>query len=216
MRGVFTKHYGDLLLFEDLEVEVLDGAVNRITGPSGRGKTTLMRLMSGLEENEAGAIGDFAGHSSAWVFQEDRLVDFMSALTNITIGDFAGHSSAWVFQEDRLVDFMSALTNITLAVGRTVEKAVVVKALKELGLDDPAKAVGDYSGGMRRRVALCRALLSDGEVLYLDEPFTGLDSATRAQAASFIERYRRGRTLILVDHEDEAEPFLPVENAIAL
>ena len=187
MRGVFTKHYGGLLLFEDLEVEVLDGAVNRITGPSGRGKTTLMRLMSGLEENEAGSIGDFAGHSSAWVFQEDRLVDFMSALTNIT-----------------------------LAVGRTVEKAVVVKALKELGLDDSAKAVGDYSGGMRRRVALCRALLSDGEVLYLDEPFTGLDSATRALAASFIERYRRGRTLILVDHEDEAEPFLPVENAIAL
>ena len=97
-----------------------------------------------------------------------------------------------------------------------VEKAVVVKALKELGLDDSAKAVGDYSGGMRRRVALCRALLSDGEVLYLDEPFTGLDGATRAQAASFIERHRRGRTLILVDHEDEAEPFLPVENAIAL
>lgn len=187
MRGVFTKHYGDLLLFEDLEVEVLDGAVNRITGPSGRGKTTLMRLMSGLEENEAGPIGDFAAHSSAWVFQEDRLASSMSARANIA-----------------------------LAVGKAAGRQRILEALGQLGLEDDGKPVRDYSGGMRRRVALCRALLSDGEVLYLDEPFTGLDSATRALAASFIERYRRGRTLILVDHEDEEEPFLPVENTIAL
>ena len=187
MRGVFTKHYDGKALFERFEVELVDGGINRITGPSGRGKTTLMRIMSGLEANEEGGIGDFEGRSSAWVFQEDRL---------------AGS--------------MGAAMNIALAVGRSARDKGILEALSELGLDDAHKRIDEYSGGMKRRVAIARALLSEGEILYLDEPFTGLDAATRALAAAFILRKRNGRTLVLVTHEDDGDELLPAEHEIVL
>ena len=73
MRVRVTKHFGDRVLFDGFDFSVEEGSIVRLTGPSGRGKTTLLRIISGLEENEDKSLSDFSGHSFAWVFQEDRL-----------------------------------------------------------------------------------------------------------------------------------------------
>lgn len=186
MRVRVTKHFGDRVLFDGFDFYVEEGSIVRLTGPSGRGKTTLLRIISGLEENEDKSPSDFSGHSFAWVFQEDRLA-----------------SSA------------GAYSNIALALGRSVDRRTILAAFAELGLGEPFKKVCQYSGGMKRRLALMRALLSDGQILILDEPFTGLDPDSRALAEAFIAAHRRERTCIIVSHEEEG-PLLRADRTVSI
>lgn len=103
-----------------------------------------------------------------------------------------------VFQEDRLCECCGARRNLKLAgcVGD------IDSALKELGIEETCKAVSMFSGGMKRRVSLARAMLTPGDAVFLDEPFKGLDEQTKLTAIRFIKRYINGRTLIIVTHEE--------------
>ena len=109
-----------------------------------------------------------------------------------------------VFQEDRLCKEFDAETNIAMVTGNRREAR---EALAEVGLYDvEGKPVAALSGGMKRRVAILRALLSDGEVLVLDEPFTGLDAANRQMVKAYVKEKLQGRSALLITHnEDEAE-----------
>lgn len=119
------------------------------------------------------------------------------------------------FQEDRLFPRLSALKNIRMAV--KCSEAQAKEVLSALGLSDCwDKPVSTLSGGQARRVALARALVHPGELLALDEPFTGLDEESRLQAAGAIRRFRHGRTLILVTHRREDLPLLEVTEQIDL
>ncbi len=187
MRGVFTKHYDGRAVLDGFMLEIQEGSVVRIMAPSGGGKTTLLRLVSGLEENECGLENDFAGQTFSWVFQEDRLVGSMSGLSNVR-----------------------------LATRGKVDRATIVSAFEELGLDEPAKRVDECSGGMKRRIALIRAMLDDGRIVILDEPFTGLDRESRQLACRFIARHRHGRTVLLVSHEDDDGLLLDIDRTISL
>lgn len=179
MKAVITKHFGDSQLFDNLVIDIPEGKVTRLCGPSGRGKTTLMRILSGLEKPDEGS----------------------------DVRDFSGKTFSWVFQEDRLTDAMSAYSNVFFAIGSSADRNEIMPAFKEMNLSDPMQKVREYSGGMKRRVAIIRAFLSDGQILLLDEPFTGLDRDTGLLACRFIEKHRRGRTMIIVSHEDDE--FLP-------
>lgn len=106
-----------------------------------------------------------------------------------------------VFQEDRLCEDFSALENLTLVRGVTAQAAE--KALLAVGIESGDKPVREFSGGMKRRVALLRALLSPGELLIMDEPFKGLDEETKASVLQFLLQNRRGRRLILATHAKE-------------
>ena len=179
MKAVITKHFGDSQLFDNLVIDIPEGKVTRLCGPSGRGKTTLMRILSGLEKPDEGS----------------------------DVRDFSGKTFSWVFQEDRLTDAMSAYSNVFFAIGSSADRNEIMSAFKEMNLPDPMQKVREYSGGMKRRVAIIRAFLSDGQILLLDEPFTGLDRDTGLLVCRFIEKHRRGRTMIIVSHEDDE--FLP-------
>lgn len=112
-----------------------------------------------------------------------------------------------VFQEDRLIGHLSARGNLHFAMGRVTAEAE--RLLAELGLgEEAAKPVSEYSGGMRRRVALARALLSPSDALVLDEPFTGLDEENRLRCMECIRRYAVGRPVLLVTHDPEDAAFL--------
>lgn len=103
-----------------------------------------------------------------------------------------------MFQEDRLCEEYSAVKNVEMVCGeREAAKAALAGLLEPEALEKPC---GTLSGGMKRRVALVRALEADSAYVLLDEPFTGMDAETRSRAEEYIRRRQAGRTLIIATH----------------
>ena len=168
------KSFGDNILFENMLCSLTGDKIHCIMGESGSGKTTLLRLMMGLEEPD----------------------DYDCTMKGLK------RASA-VFQEDRLIEDISAIENIRFAVkGMSVQKAreELEKLLPSDSLD---KEVSKLSGGMKRRVAIVRAMLSPSMIVYMDEPFNGLDNDNKAKVQQYIKDNRNGRTIILVTHNNE-------------
>ena len=92
----------------------------------------------------------------------------------------------------------------------------ILDAFRDLGLDEPYRKIREYSGGMKRRVSLIRAMLAESDIILLDEPFTGLDSHCAESACRFILKHQKGRTIILVTHEGEDAVSLPFDACIML
>ena len=168
------KSYGDLHVLEDLNADIPAGGLTILTGPSGSGKTTLLRILAGLEKADAGRIDGFS-------VQAVRMV----------------------FQEDRLLEYLDAVTNVRLACPKTPLEEIL-QAFRELGIrETEGKPVLEFSGGMKRRTALIRGVLSPSRIVLLDEPFKGLDPHRKQEAVAFTERKTRGKTVILATHEPE-------------
>ena len=166
------KSFGDKSVLNNLSVEFKNGSRTCIMGASGSGKTTLLNIILGLIKPDSGEIIDAPNQISA------------------------------VFQEDRLCEPYSAVKNVFAVTGKDVAEDKIVALLRELGLEGSEYlSVSTLSGGMRRRVALARALLARGDVLILDEPFKGLDEETRANVIDVINRYTKGKTLIVSTHD---------------
>lgn len=166
-----TFSYPNEVVLDSLQAEFDAGEIWAVTGASGSGKTTFLKTLWGLKKPD---IGELSGIQQirAGVFQENRLFEEFTAIENV----FATGSCVY----DR----------------ETVEEAV----LELLPKESFTKPVKEYSGGMKRRVEIIRALLSDSDVILMDEPFAGLDDATKEVAIQFIEKYRCGRTLIFATH----------------
>lgn len=111
-----------------------------------------------------------------------------------------------VFQEDRLCKGFDAVTNVAMVTGN---RKVAEEALFEVGLAGLGrKPVEELSGGMKRRVAIVRAMLSDGELIVLDEPFTGLDEASKQKVLRYVKRGLRGRRALLITHTEAEAAYL--------
>lgn len=152
-----------------------------LMGPSGQGKTTLLRILMGLETPDAGSIEGLAGRRIAAMFQEDRLCPQLTAADNICL------------------------------TGRGVTRAEAEAELRALGFADAdlKTPAAKHSGGQKRRAALLRALLCRGaDLLLLDEPFTGMDQALVGQAAAAAVRLAAGRDTLLVTHDRQAAALL--------
>lgn len=165
------KSYGGTAVLQGVSFTAGIG-LTRVTGSSGIGKTTLLRILLGLETADRGEITGLSGKRLAAVFQEDRLLDFMTPVDNIRL------------PEPKL------------------ERAVILREMAAMGLTGcENQPVRELSGGMRRRVAILRALLCGADVIALDEPFKGLDEATRARVIDETKRLCRGKTVLMVTHE---------------
>jgi len=164
------------VVLHDFTLELPDSGIVAFMGPSGYGKTTLLRLLAGLIEPDSGQV----------------------------IADYKRLS--YVFQEDRLLDGVTALGNI-LAVLDTKDEAFAMKWLENMGLEDSANLLPrELSGGMRRRLAIARAMAFGGDFILLDEPFAGLDDVTRERIYPHIFETTIPRLTILVTHDrHEAE-----------
>ena len=87
---------------------------------------------------------------------------------------------------------------------KNVSSADIRKHLTEVGLKDSVdEPVRILSGGMKRRVSIVRAMLADGDMIFMDEPFKGLDDKTKAITAEYVKRHRRDRTVLMVTHSRE-------------
>ena len=165
------KRYGEKVVLRDFSARFPAGTCTCIMGPSGCGKTTLLRLILGLEEADGGTISGRRFPMAA-VFQENRLFEDFSALSNVS------------------------------AVCAKENRKLAARHLAALGLGDSLTAPArTLSGGMKRRVAIARAVLAPGELLILDEPFTGLDRDTKAVVLDYLKAHIQGRTLLLVTHD---------------
>lgn len=165
-----TFGYADKPVFHDFTLELPETGVVCLSGPSGCGKTTALRLIAGLETPASGTVEGLKNHRIAFLFQEDRLLPWMTAYSNVAL--------------------ISA------------EKADSL--LRELGLwESRDRFPSELSGGMRRRLALARALALDADVLLLDEPFNGLDRTLWTQIAALLRERYRDKLIIMVTHVQE-------------
>jgi sulfonate transport system ATP-binding protein len=172
-----VRRFGDRVVLDHLCLTIADGELVVLLGPSGCGKTTLLRLMAGLDRPDGGTVE--VATRRAIVFQGDRLLPWQRALGNVTLG---------LHGPDAGPRARAALAEVGLA-GR--EQAWP----KEL------------SGGEAQRVALARALVSQPELVLLDEPFAALDAITRRRMHNLVRALRRRHhaAMLLVTHDvDEA------------
>lgn len=181
-----TKAYGEQVVLDRFSHVFPERRVTCVLGASGCGKTTLLRLIAGLEAPDGGEI----------LGRPDPR-----------------EGIAMVFQEDRLPPHLSAAACLRTVLPKAADRdARIAEALAALGIaDEPDKPVREFSGGMRRRVALARALLFPASLALLDEPFKGLDADTRARALAFARPLLAGRTAILVTHDPQDAAALGAE-----
>ena len=171
------KSYGGRLVLDHVTFTAGPG-VTWLRDPSGTGKTTLLRILLGLETADSGTVSSLEGK---------RLVA--------------------VFQEDRLLEHLDARGNLRFVLGPAYDEASTLSLLAELGLaEEEGKPVRAYSGGMKRRLALARALLAPSDALVLDEPFAGLDSENRCRCLEAIRRRTDGKPVLLVTHDGGEDP----------
>ena len=173
-----TAHHITVRLGENTIIDnfsyTFQSGITCILGPSGCGKTTLLRTLMGLITPDAGEVST------------DTPMPRQSVL----------------FQENRLIENMSAISNIRFVCPKQSAQEIS-GALSAVGLGDSLHLpVRLFSGGMQRRVALVRALLAEFDVLFLDEPFTGLDENTRDSLLPMLYQYTANKTALLVTHDE--------------
>jgi sulfonate transport system ATP-binding protein len=172
-----VRRFGDRVVLDHLDLTIAGEELVVLLGPSGCGKTTLLRLMAGLDRPDGGTVE--VPVRRAIVFQGDRLLPWQRVLPNVTLGLYGSDAG---------------------------ERARL--ALDEVGLAGREGAwPKELSGGEAQRVALARALVSDPELVLLDEPFAALDAITRLRMHNLVRELRRQHhaAMLLVTHDvDEA------------
>jgi len=168
-------------IFHDLDLTLQAGSLTCLLGPSGVGKSTLLRYFAGLVE------GDVSG--------------------SITCSDNAPLAGrvAYMAQQDLLLPWRSVLENVVLGAvlrGETPEHDKASHLLAEVGLAEAAHLrPSELSGGMKQRAALARTLMEDRPVVLMDEPFSALDPLNRLRLQELAARVLRGKTVLLVTHD---------------
>jgi sulfonate transport system ATP-binding protein len=178
----FTLDGHDVVALDRVSLSLAPGSLTTVVGRSGCGKTTLLRLLAGLQTPSHGTI-DFgpAPPRIGYVFQEPRLMPWLSVRDNIAFG-------------------------LARDTGRAAREARVAEALEQVGLTAFAQALPDQlSGGMASRVGVARALVREPDLLLMDEPFAALDAFTRRglQAALVRIWQQRRPTVVFVTHDVE-------------
>ena len=174
-----NKNFAEKVILENFSYEFKENGIYVLTGDSGTGKTTLLRMISGLD------------------------TDYTGSITGAGIGNVA-----FAFQEYRLFPQLTAIENVIFANSDTKIEAVVKKAkkvLKSLGIseNDFDLLPHELSGGMKQRVSLARAFVNNSPVLLLDEPTKELDRENAAAVINEIKKQSLNRLVIMVSHNSD-------------
>ena len=178
-----SKSYEGTPVLENLSLTLTDSKPVCLMGTSGRGKTTLFSILLGLIKADSGSITGIENKKFSAVFQEDRLCLQLSALMNLAI------------------------------VQDNPDKIQLSMLLGKMGLteDEIRRPVSQLSGGQKRRVAILRALVSDSNVVLMDEPFKGLDEDTRRVVINQVKELLAGRILLVITHDEQDAQLLDAD-----
>lgn len=185
LRSVSKEFSGNgkrVFVLRDITIDIAPGEFLVFLGPSGCGKSTLLRIMSGLEKRYEGSVSLGAGVRHAdmsFVFQQFALFPWLTVYQNIELGTIAH------------------------ALSDTERQGRILKELRRLGLEKFCDTYPqELSGGMRQRVGIARALASEAKIIFMDEPFSELDSFTATGLRrEFLEIWKEtGKTVIMVTH----------------
>lgn len=172
-----SKSYQSLRVLEALDMELHSGRIYCLMGPSGSGKTTLLRLILGLEQPDSGSI----------ILKKSTDAGLVA-----------------VFQENRLCESFSPVDNICMVTSSALSRAAVIRESNRLlPQESIRRPVRTLSGGMKRRVAILRALLAPSCGILMDEPFTGLDEDTKALVIDYIKEKSAGKLVLITTHQEE-------------
>jgi putative hydroxymethylpyrimidine transport system ATP-binding protein len=175
-----SLRYGGAFLIRDLDFVLPGGRWTCLLGPSGVGKSSLLRVIAGLEPLDAGEVLCTDGRPLA-----GRL--------------------AWMSQRDDLLPWLPVIDNVTLGArlrGEPPDHARALELLARVGLvPQKDQLPATLSGGQRQRAALARTLMEDRPVVLMDEPFSALDAITRARLQVLAAELLAGRTVLLVTHD---------------
>src|SRR5947208_6282445 len=184
-----TKHYGDVRAVNGLDLEIASGECFGLLGPNGAGKTTTVEICEGLTAPDE---GDVVVVGRRWATDESALRERLGIQ----------------LQETQLAEKLTVAETLRLfrsfyTRGRTIDDVIRLVQLDE----KRDGRVGKLSGGQKQRLALACAIVGDPELLFLDEPTTGLDPQSRRQIWNLVEEFKAtGRTILLTTHYmDEAE-----------
>lgn len=180
-----NKSYGDKEVLRDFTTKFEEGTVTFITGESGIGKTSIIRILMGLEGYQSGRISGLEGKEISVVFQDDCLCDKLSLDKNLSM----------------VID------------GQQVKEQYLDRLLGIFGLEGYRhKRVAELSGGMKRRLAILRAILYPHNLMIMDEPFKGLDEENKKLVMGQVGKSLVGKTAIIVTHDKtEIDFFRSIE-----
>ena len=187
LRGVSRIFDGGVEAVRAMDLDVAAGEFVALIGPSGCGKSTLLRIIAGLDRATCGTVAIAPAAPLAFVFQDAHLLPWRNVLRNVTL----------------------PLELVGMEKPRRIERAMT--AIEQVGLADAIRRYpAQLSGGMRMRVSLARALVTDPGLLLLDEPFAALDEITRQQLDEQLRELwaRRKMTVLFVTHSINEATFL--------
>ena len=202
-RGV-SKRFGSVVALRDVDLDVKEGSLYALLGPSGCGKTTMLRLIAGFETPDTGEI---------------RLRDKLIASPGRSVPP-EKRKVSMVFQDFALFPHLNVAANVAFGLPKGTDKASRVAELLSLvrleGYE--ARMPHELSGGQQQRVALARALAPQPDLILMDEPFSNLDPAVRADVRREVRQLIRdvGITAIIVTHDQEEALSLAGEVALMM
>lgn len=170
-----SKNFSGLEVLHNFSVVIPYGEIACIMGPSGVGKTTLIHILLGLIKPDSGMIQGIDGKTMSAVFQENRLCEQFDAIENVKLVLSEKMTSDRIRQEFTKV-YLTEYEN---------------------------KPVQKLSGGMKRRVAIVRAVLANTDIIILDEPMKGLDLELKVKVLHYLKEATKGKTVIMVTHDRE-------------
>lgn len=185
----FSRSFQDRMVLDRLDLDIPPGQFVALLGESGSGKTTLLRALAGLDADAASS-------------------GVARAQGNVSV----------LFQDSRLLPWLSVIDNVTLGLDAAAARPMALQILQDVGLGDKAHVwPATLSGGQKQRASLARSLLREPHVLLADEPFGALDALTRMRMHGLLQRLveRVRPTVILVTH-DVDESLLLADRILVL
>jgi polar amino acid transport system ATP-binding protein len=187
------KRFGDELVLDNVDLDVLPAQLIFIIGASGSGKSTLLRCLNRLEEADSGSI----------------VVDGVDMRSPATDINAMRRRIGMVFQAFNLYPHMTALANVSLALRKSlkldtdVARKIALDSLERVGLKDKSQAYpSELSGGQQQRVAIARAIALEPKVMLFDEPTSALDPSLVSSVLAVMRDLRAsGMTMVVVSHE---------------